>query len=144
MDNINISDLVSRLASDEDSVRKMAVFKLQSVIGDPSFADLFINEGGLPRLTTLTLQANGNTLAYALTSFSRLLELDKGWDNVSQELIERVSLHVESHPMPQPFLLTTWNIPGRPAHCHPALGEHSSQRSLGSGCHCLPPAHALQ
>jgi engulfment and cell motility protein 1 len=92
MDNVNISDLVARLGSEEDSVRKMGVFKLQSAIGDPSFADVFILEGGLPKLTALTLQSNGNTLAYALTSFSRLLELDKGWEYVSSELIERVGL----------------------------------------------------
>ena len=73
-------------------MRKMAVFKLQSVLGDPSFADVFIVEGGLPKLTDLALRANGNTLAYALTSFSRLLELDKGWEYVTEELIERVSM----------------------------------------------------
>jgi engulfment/cell motility protein 1 len=92
MENINISELVQRLGSDEDSVRKMAVFKLQSAIGDPSFADVFIMEEGLPRLSYLTLTSNGNTLAYALTSFSRLLELDKGWDYVNSELIERVGV----------------------------------------------------
>ena len=30
MDSINVSELVERLGSDEDAVRKMAVFKLQS------------------------------------------------------------------------------------------------------------------
>lgn len=91
MDNTDIPDLVSRLGSGEDSVRKMAAFKLQSALGDPSFADVFISEGGLPKLTQLTLTAHGNTLAYALTSFSRLLELDKGWEFVTVDLIERVS-----------------------------------------------------
>lgn len=90
MDNTNISELVERLSSDEDSVRKMAAFKLQSAIGDPSFADAFIHQGGLPKLRFLALHANGNTLAYSLTSFSRLLELDIGWDHVTQDLIERV------------------------------------------------------
>jgi engulfment/cell motility protein 1 len=90
MDNYSISDLVGRLGSDEDSVRKMAVFKLQSALGDPSFADVFISEGGLPKLTSLALNSNGNTLAYALTSFSKLLELDKGWECVNEDLIERV------------------------------------------------------
>jgi engulfment/cell motility protein 1 len=90
MENINISELVQRLGSEEDSVRKMAVFKLQSAIGDPSFADVFILEDGLPKLSHLTLSANGNTLAYALTSFSRLLELDKGWEYVNSDLIQRV------------------------------------------------------
>ena len=93
MDNINVRDLVTRLGSNEDSVRKMAVFKLQSNIGDPSFADVFIMEEGLPKLVHLTLYSSGNTLAYALTSFSRLLELDKGWEYVSAELIERVCSH---------------------------------------------------
>jgi hypothetical protein len=68
----------------------MAVFKLQSNIGDPSFAEIFIAQGGLARLRTLALTASGNTLAYSLTSFSRLLELDKGWDYVNSELISRV------------------------------------------------------
>lgn len=90
MDSINIPDLVARLASDDDAARKMAVFKLQSSIGDPSFADVFIVEGGLSKLRYLTLHASGNTLAYSLTSFARLLEVDKGWEFVDQELVERV------------------------------------------------------
>lgn len=90
MDGTNITELVERLGSDEDAVRKMAVFKLQSNIGDPSFADVFISEGGLTKLRYLTLHATGNTLAYSLTSFSRLLEVDKGWEYVNQELVEKV------------------------------------------------------
>lgn len=90
MENVNVPELVDRLDSDEDSARKMAVFKLQSVIGDPSFADVFIQEGGLPKLRSLCLHATGNTLAYSLTSFSRLLELDMGWEYISQDMIERV------------------------------------------------------
>jgi hypothetical protein len=91
MENVNVTELVERLGSDEDAVRKMAVFKLQGNIGDPSFADLFIAEGGLVRLRYLTLHATGNTLAYSLTSFARLLDVDKGWECVDQELVERVS-----------------------------------------------------
>lgn len=91
MENINVPDLVARLGSEEDSVRKMAAFKLQSVIGDPSFADVFIAEGGLPRLRALVLRATGNTLAYSLTSLSRLLELDQGWEFIDEDVIERVS-----------------------------------------------------
>lgn len=90
MDNLNVSELVARLGSDEESVRKMAVFKLQNAIGDPSFADVFLQEGGLPKLRYLALHSTGNTLAYGLTSLSRLLELDKGWDHVTDDLIRRV------------------------------------------------------
>lgn len=85
-----MSELVARLGSEEESSRKMAAFKLQSAIGDPSFADVFILEGGLPKLRHMALHSTGNTLAYCLTSLSRLLELDKGWDQVSDELIQRV------------------------------------------------------
>ena len=90
MEGVNARELVDRLGSDEDAIRKMAVFKLQSSIGDPSFADVFILEGGLAKLQFLALHATGNTLAYSLTSFSRLLDVDKGWDYVNQDLVERV------------------------------------------------------
>ncbi|PGH11810.1 hypothetical protein AJ80_06968 [Polytolypa hystricis UAMH7299] len=99
MDNINVCELVERLGSDEDAVRKMAVFKLQSNIGDPSFADAFIGEGGLAKLKYLTLTASGNTLAYSLTSFSRLLEVDKGWECVEQDLVERIVELIVTHPL---------------------------------------------
>ena len=89
-EGINVAELVERLGSDEDAVRKMAVFKLQSNIGDPSFADVFASEGGITKLRYLTLNATGNTLAYSLASFSRLLEVDKGWEYVNQELVKRV------------------------------------------------------
>jgi hypothetical protein len=108
MDTVNVAELVERLGSDEDAVRKMAVFKLQSNIGDPSFADIFIVEGGLTRLRYLALHASGNTLAYSLTSFARLLEVDKGWECVDQELVERV------RPQPQPLrslMLLSWDVP---------------------------------
>lgn len=87
----NIAELIERLSHEEDAVRKMAVFKLQTNIGDPSFAEIFISHGGLLKLRNLALTASGNTLAYSLTSFSRLLELDKGWEYVNGELISRVS-----------------------------------------------------
>ena len=90
----NMRDMIARLGSDEDAVRKMAVFKLQSLINDPAFAEVFIQERGLARLRWLILQASGNTLAYALASFARLLELDlsenRGWEAVDREVIEKV------------------------------------------------------
>ncbi|KAF2187025.1 hypothetical protein K469DRAFT_571400 [Zopfia rhizophila CBS 207.26] len=99
MDSLSVPGLVERLSSEEESVRKMAVFKLQSAIGDPSFADVFINEGGLPKLRFLALHSTGNTLAYCLTSLSRLLELDKGWDHVTDDLIKRVVELVVAQPL---------------------------------------------
>ncbi len=96
MDSVNVSELVARLGADEESTKKMAAFKLQSAIGDPSFADVFMYEGGLPKLRFLALHATGNTLAYGLTSLARLLELDKGWDHVTEDLIVRVRAAVDT------------------------------------------------
>ena len=91
MEPLNVSELVERLSSDEDAVRKMAAFKLQSSIADPSFADAFMNEGGITRLRWLTIHASGNTLAYSLAAYSKLLEVDMGWEYVDQTLIKRVT-----------------------------------------------------
>ncbi|KAI8940477.1 hypothetical protein NX059_004160 [Plenodomus lindquistii] len=99
MDSVNVSELVARLGADEESVRKMAVFKLQSAIGDPSFADVFIYEGGVPKLRFLALHSTGNTLAYCLTSLARLLELDKGWDHVTDDLVARIVDLVVAQPL---------------------------------------------
>lgn len=92
MEEISVQDLVEHLGSEEDAIRKMAAFNLQSNIGDPSFADVFISDGGLTKLRYLILNATGNTLAYSLASFSRLLELDKGWEYVNRDVIMKVDL----------------------------------------------------
>jgi hypothetical protein len=87
----NLADLLTSLSSPEDANRKMAAFKLQSLINDPSFAEHFVLEGGLPRLRTLVLESSGNTLAYSLASFARLLEVDQGWEAVNDKVVEKVS-----------------------------------------------------
>lgn len=85
----NLADLLTGLSSPEDATRKMAAFKLQSLINDPSFAEHFVISGGLPRLRTLILETNGNTLAYSLASFARLLEVDQGWEAVNNKVVEK-------------------------------------------------------
>jgi engulfment/cell motility protein 1 len=101
MDSGNIPDLVSRLSSDEDAVRKMAAFKLQSNVGDPSFSEQFIAAGGLPPLKYLIMEASGNTLAYSLSSFARLLDVDvEGtWWVVDDGVVKRVVELVVCHPL---------------------------------------------
>ncbi|KAI9822064.1 MAG: hypothetical protein M1826_000572 [Phylliscum demangeonii] len=99
METANVHDTVERLASPEDAIRKRAAFGLQTRIGDPSFADVFIAEGGLSQLRHLALHATGNTLAYSLTSLSKLLEVDKGWNEVDEALVERVVELVVHHPL---------------------------------------------
>ncbi|KAI1082798.1 ELMO/CED-12 family-domain-containing protein [Whalleya microplaca] len=103
MDQADIPALLSRLASDEDAARKMAVFKLQSSINDPSFADVFISSGGLIILRRLIMSTGGNTLAYSLQSLSRLLEVDMGWDifegPTAGDLVERVVELIVTNPL---------------------------------------------
>ncbi|KAJ8122260.1 hypothetical protein ONZ43_g1503 [Nemania bipapillata] len=103
MDQAEIPSLLSRLASDEDASRKMAAFKLQSSINDPSFADVFISSGGLVILRRLIMNSGGNTLAYSLQSLSRLLEVDMGWEifdsPTSGDLVDRVVELVVSNPL---------------------------------------------
>ncbi|KAI0383869.1 ELMO/CED-12 family-domain-containing protein [Hypomontagnella monticulosa] len=103
MDQADIPALLSRLASDEDAARKMAVFKLQSSINDPSFADVFMSSGGLIILRRLIMSTGGNTLAYSLQSLSRLLEVDMGWDifegPTASDLVERVVELIVTNPL---------------------------------------------
>ncbi|KAK6584735.1 hypothetical protein PZA11_002959 [Diplocarpon coronariae] len=103
MDQADIPALLSRLSSEEDAMRKMAVFKLQSSINDPSFADVFISSGGLNILRRLIMTTGGNTLAYSLQSLSRLLEVDMGWDifeaTGAGELVERIVELIVTHPL---------------------------------------------
>lgn len=103
MDQADIPALLSRLASDEDAARKMAVFKLQSSINDPAFADVFISSGGLIILRRLITGTGGNTLAYSLQSLTRLLEVDMGWDifegPTAGDLVERIVELIVTNPL---------------------------------------------
>lgn len=103
MDQADIPALLARLSSDEDAARKMAVFKLQSSINDPAFADVFIASGGLVILRRLIMEAGGNTLAYSLQSLSRLLEVDMGWDifegPTAGDLVERIVELIVTNPL---------------------------------------------
>ncbi|KFA51458.1 hypothetical protein S40293_06753 [Stachybotrys chartarum IBT 40293] len=103
MDQGDIPALLARMASDEDAARKMAVFKLQSSINDPAFADVFISSGGLVVLRRLIMGAGGNTLAYSLQSLTRLLEVDMGWDifegPTASDLVERIVELIVTNPL---------------------------------------------
>ena len=110
----NLADLLTSLSSQEDGSRKMAAFKLQSLINDPSFAEHFVIAGGLPRLRTLILESSGNTLAYSLASFARLLEVDQGWEAVNDSVVEKA--RTSAYPLKRELKLTglsasrLWNL----------------------------------
>ncbi|KAK5950921.1 hypothetical protein OHC33_007993 [Knufia fluminis] len=94
-----MADLLAGLASNEDATRKMAAFKLQTMTNDPSFAEHFCAQGGLARLRDVILESSGNTLAYSLASFARLLELDQGWDGVSSKVVQKAVELVVCQPL---------------------------------------------
>lgn len=87
----DVETLVAGLMSDSESARKYAVFKLQGLLSDPSFADAFVQGDGLLALRDAVMQTTGNTQAYALGSLDKLLELDMGWDGIDVLVIEKVS-----------------------------------------------------
>lgn len=87
----DVATLVAGLVAESESARKYAVFKLQDLLADPSFADAFIQGDGLSALRSCVLDANGNAQAYALGSLVVLLELDMGWEVVDEVIVEKVS-----------------------------------------------------
>jgi engulfment/cell motility protein 1 len=89
-DSPDVVTLISGLRSDKESARKYAVFKLQALLSDPSFADAFVQADGVLSLREAVMQTTGNTQAYALGSLDKLLELDMGWEGVDVLVIEKV------------------------------------------------------
>jgi len=90
----DVATLVAGLVADSESARKYAVFKLQGLLADPSFADAFIQGDGLPALRLCVLEAGGNAQAYALGSLLVLLELDMGWEIVDEDVVEKVGTFI--------------------------------------------------
>jgi hypothetical protein len=88
----DVDSLVAGLQADSDSARKYAVFKLKTLLGDPSFADAFIRAEGLFALREAVLDSSGNLQAYALGSLNALLELDMAWECCDEGVLEKVGL----------------------------------------------------
>ncbi|KAI5866883.1 ELMO/CED-12 family-domain-containing protein [Durotheca rogersii] len=147
MDQADIPALLSRLASDEDAARKMAVFKLQSSINDPSFADVFISSGGLIILRRLIMSTGGNTLAYSLQSLSRLLEVDMGWDifegPTAGDLVERVVELIVTNPLVNILRGAMSILVGLVSHSQSTTGPSPARPSVTFGFRALKPAVAV-
>ena len=147
MDQADIPALLSRLASDEDASRKMAVFKLQTSINDPAFADVFISSGGLVILRRLIMSSGGNTLAYSLQSLTRLLEVDMGWDifegPTASDLVERVVELIVTNPLVNILRGAMSILVALVGHSQ-SSGHGGTQRTPGTfGFRALKPAVAV-
>jgi engulfment/cell motility protein 1 len=145
MDQTDIPALLARLSSDEDAMRKMAVFKLQSSINDPAFADAFLSSGGLVILRRLIMTTGGNTLAYSLQSLSRLLEVDMGWEvfesSAAGELVERIVELIVTHPLVN-ILRGAMSILVAVV-SHSQSGRGSKRSPIAFGFRALKPAIAV-
>jgi hypothetical protein len=108
---MDVKNLVERLGG-EEAVRKMAAFQLQNQIlvlplnppahgqilifraQDSAFAQDFVAKEGLVKLKTLISEATGNTLAYGLTAFAKILQVPdvqaEAFGAVDEWLIDRV------------------------------------------------------
>ncbi|KAK5127142.1 hypothetical protein LTR85_008502 [Meristemomyces frigidus] len=95
----DVATLIDGLVSDNERARKFAIFKLQTLLGDPSFAEAFIEGDGLLPLRHAVLETGGNAQAYAFGSLDALLELDMGWDVVDGAVIEKAVELAVTHPL---------------------------------------------
>ncbi|KAF2859165.1 hypothetical protein K470DRAFT_219776 [Piedraia hortae CBS 480.64] len=95
----DVSALVDCLISDNEGTRKYAVFKLQTLLQEPSFVDAFLEKNGLYALRHAALETSGNTQAYAFGSLDVLLSSDIGWAAVDAHLIDRAVELAATHPL---------------------------------------------
>ena len=74
---------------------RAAVHWLRTLTPGPQeseFTNAFIREGGVQSIVRVIEEANGNTLAYALTALLNLTEHDHGWSSLDVHFISRVCL----------------------------------------------------
>lgn len=145
MDVSEIPSIIVSLSSPEPGLQKMAVFRLQSSVSDPALADTFISEGGLAALRSLILTGTANTLAYSLQSFSKILEMDMGWEVFevagAGELVERIVELICTHPLVN-ILRGAMSICSAVV-SHPYSSRYSGQSKPGAfGFKAIKPAIA--
>lgn len=90
----DVATLIDGLEAESEGARKFAVFKLQTLLSDPSFADAFAQADGIAPLRRCVLDTSGNAQAYALGSLDGLLELDMGWEAIDSLVIDKVSRNI--------------------------------------------------
>jgi engulfment/cell motility protein 1 len=89
-DTPDVAMLIAGLMSENESSQKYAVFRLQSLLVDSEFADIFVRVDGLEPLRQAVLDTTGNTQAYSLGSLNVLLEQGLAWECCDEEVLETV------------------------------------------------------
>ncbi|KAI9321057.1 ELMO/CED-12 family-domain-containing protein [Dichotomocladium elegans] len=85
----NLAD--QSISSKDDKVLKIATFSLQKYLKEPEFAAEFLERGGLESLCDIISKVGGNTLAYALNSFTSLMAHDLCWKSLSEDIVATVA-----------------------------------------------------
>ncbi|KAF8159524.1 ELMO/CED-12 family-domain-containing protein [Crassisporium funariophilum] len=83
-------ETAEKLRNRNDKNVKLTLFSLQKFIREEQFARVFLTHDGLSELVDVIFKSTGNTLAYALTANQNLMELEYGWDGLTDAFILRV------------------------------------------------------
>ncbi|KAI9494126.1 ELMO/CED-12 family-domain-containing protein [Zychaea mexicana] len=78
-------------ATKDDKVLKIATFSLQKYLKEPEFAAEFLERGGLESLCDIIGKVSGNTLAYALNSFTSLMNHEASWSSLTEDFIADIA-----------------------------------------------------
>lgn len=83
-------ETIEKLKQRDEKTLRFSLFNLQKYIKEEQFATEFLQRDGLRELCEVILTVGGNTLAYALTALSNLLDLPYGWASLSPQFIHKV------------------------------------------------------
>jgi engulfment and cell motility protein 1 len=83
-------ETIDKLHQRDEKTLRLCLFNLQKYIKEEQFATEFLAGGGLDELCQVIVSVGGNTLAYALTALSNLLDLPYGWETLSMAFIYKI------------------------------------------------------
>ncbi|KAG8785802.1 hypothetical protein FRC20_000452 [Serendipita sp. 405] len=83
-------ETIEKLQLRDEKTLRFSLFNLQKYIKEEQFTNEFLQNDGLRELCEVITTVGGNTLAYALTSLSNLLDLPYGWESLSAEFIHKI------------------------------------------------------
>jgi engulfment/cell motility protein 1 len=83
-------ETIDKLQLRDEKTLRLSLFNLQKCIKEEQFATEFLARGGLHELCQVIISVGGNTLAYALTALSNLLDLPYGWETLSLGFIYKI------------------------------------------------------
>ncbi|KAK7203581.1 ELMO/CED-12 family-domain-containing protein [Myxozyma melibiosi] len=86
-----VRELVGCLRGSSESAQRIAIFKLYSNIDNPRIASLYVQSGGLDAIHSILLSDNPpNTVAYALSLMSKLVDQGLAWTVPDEAIIDKL------------------------------------------------------